>query len=248
MFSLIDIFRKPVVDKALDPFMLDVAGTIITVALKRNVRARRLTLRMDRKPNAAIMTIPRRVSRKEALAFAERSAGWIAKQLLRQSQGTEIAHGSQVPLRGTIHTVIATGKLRGLVHHDALLLALHVPGTAEHMPRRLTDWMKAEAKRDLARACEYYAGAMAVRYTTISIRDQKSRWGSCAASGTLSFSWRLIMAPDFVLDYVAAHEVAHLREMNHGPGFWRLVLSHCKSARAAKVWLKAHGRDLHLVG
>ena len=137
-------------------------------------------------------------------------------------------------------------------HGDAELVeefpddALHERDRQEDRDQR--DGRSHRGKRDLARACEYYAGAMAVRYTTISIRDQKSRWGSCAASGTLSFSWRLIMAPDFVLDYVAAHEVAHLREMNHGPGFWRLVLSHCKSARAAKVWLKAHGRDLHLVG
>ncbi len=248
MPSLIDILRKPIIDGALDPLTLDIAGKAITVTLRRNVRARRMTLRMDRRPNAAIMTIPRRVSRKEAQAFAERSSGWIAKQLSRQMPGEEIAHGANIPLRGAVHTIVSTSQSRGLVHCDYSTLSLHVPGTAAHLPRRLTDWMKAEAKRDLARACAHYADVMGVRYTTISVRDQKSRWGSCAASGALSFSWRLIMAPNFVLDYVAAHEVAHLREMNHGPKFWRLVLVHCNSARAAKAWLKAHGRELHLVG
>jgi predicted metal-dependent hydrolase len=248
MFSLLEIFQKTAADKALDSLTLDVAGSVIIVALKRNARARRMTLRMDRKPNAAVMTLPRRVSREEALAFAERSSAWIAKQLLRQSPGMEISHGAQVPLRGTNHTIIATGKLRGVVARDESTLTLHVPGASAHLRRRLTDWMKAEAKLDLTRACEHYARVMAVRYTSLSVRDQKSRWGSCAASGALSFSWRLIMAPDFVLDYVAAHEIAHLREMNHGPKFWRLVLSHCNNTRAAKAWLKTHGRDLHLVG
>jgi len=86
---------------------------------------------------------------------------------------------------------------------------------------------------------------METKFSRLTIRDQKSRWGSCSASGALSYSWRLVLAPPSVLDYVAAHEVAHLREMNHGPKFWRLVLTHCAHSRQAKEWLKRNGRELH---
>ena len=89
---------------------------------------------------------------------------------------------------------------------------------------------------------------MAARFRKINIRDQKSRWGSCSTDGVLNYSWRLVLAPPYVLDYVAAHEVAHLREMNHSTRFWRLVLSHCPGSRSAKTWLKLHGTRLHALG
>jgi predicted metal-dependent hydrolase len=246
MASLLNFFRPPSLDEA--PLTLAVAGRVVTVVLKRNARARRMTLRMDRKPDTAIMTLPRKGKRKDAQAFAEKSHSWIATQLARQSVAHPIQHGASIPLRGEDHAICATGKVRGLVRHDAAMRELHVPGAAQHVPRRLTDWLKAEALRDLETSCTHYAGVMGVRYSRITIRDQKSRWGSCASSGALSFSWRLVLAPAFVLDYVAAHEVAHLKEMNHGPRFWRLVLTHCAKTREAKTWLKTHGRDLHIIG
>ena len=122
---------------------------------------------------------------------------------------------------------------------------VNLPCKPEAAVRLLKYFLGAEATRELVSASRRYADAMATKFTRISIRDQKSRWGSCSASGVLSYSWRLILAPDFVLDYVAAHEVAHLREMNHGPRFWRLVLTHCPHARTAKQWLKTHGSKVH---
>jgi predicted metal-dependent hydrolase len=246
MASLLNFFRPPAPDEA--PLTLAVAGRVVTVVLKRNSRARRMTLRMDRKPDTAIMTLPRKGKRKDAQAFAEKSQAWIATQLTRQPAAHPIQNGSHIPLRGEDHVICATGKVRGLVQHNNVARELHVPGSAQHVPRRLKDWLKSEALRDLEISCAHYAGMMGVRYSRITIRDQKSRWGSCASSGALSFSWRLVLAPAFVLDYVAAHEVAHLKEMNHGPRFWRLVLSHCAKTREAKTWLKAHGRDLHTIG
>jgi predicted metal-dependent hydrolase len=120
-----------------------------------------------------------------------------------------------------------------------------VSGDGAHLARRLVDWLKAQAKRDLLAASESYAVAMGVKFHRLSVRDQKSRWGSCSSDGMLSFSWRLILAPPLVLDYVAAHEVAHLKHMNHSRNFWRLVLTHCPHAGRAKSWLKAHGPELH---
>jgi predicted metal-dependent hydrolase len=120
-----------------------------------------------------------------------------------------------------------------------------VPGGEDHWQRRLTDWLKQEAEKDLRPASQAYAEKMQTRFNKLTVRDQKSRWGSCTADGALSYSWRLILAPPFVLDYVAAHEVAHLKEMNHGPRFWRLVLTHCTRTREAKQWLKTRGHELH---
>jgi predicted metal-dependent hydrolase len=114
--------------------------------------------------------------------------------------------------------------------------------------RRLVDWLKAEARRDLLAASSNYGRQMGMRWTRLTVRDTATRWGSCSAAGALSYSWRLVLAPPFVLDYVAAHEVAHLREMNHGRSFWGLVEAHCARAGEARRWLKAHGQGLHRYG
>jgi predicted metal-dependent hydrolase len=248
MPSLSDFFTIPFAPKALTPIMLPVSGRMVTITLKRNSRARRMTLRMDKLPDTAVMTIPRRAALSEAKSFAERSGPWIAKQLARQVEFNDIRHGVAISLRGRPHNIAASGKARGVVRYDAEMAVIELPGAPEHLPRRLTDWLKQQARQDLKRACDSYASAMAISYTSISVRDQKSRWGSCASNGALSFSWRLVMAPDFVLDYVAAHEVAHLRELNHGAKFWRLVLKHCPHTKKAKDWLKANGRLLHAIG
>ena len=228
-----------------EPATLMVAGRGVAIALRRNRKARRFILRMSRDGQSAVVTMPWRASRAEALAFAERSSFWIAGQLVKHKPPHHVAHEAEIMFRGEPHRIIASGGARGLVRHDPAARTLTVPGAAEHIARRLADWLKAEARRQLAAATERHAAAMAARHRRITIRDQKSRWGSCAADGSLSYSWRLILAPPMVLDYVAAHEVAHLREMNHGPRFWRLVLSHCPEARAARQWLKHHGSELH---
>src|SRR6185503_17876423 len=125
---------------------------------------------------------------------------------------------------------------------------LCVAGEAPHVGRRVRDHLKREAKRDLDAASRRYAQRLGVAIRRVSIRDQASRWGSCSTTGVLSYSWRLILAPPFVLDYLAAHEVAHLIEMNHSPRFWRIVLGACPDAHRAKAWLDAHGNDLHRYG
>ena len=202
-----------------------------------------MVLRLDSKTGGLVMTLPKRTGLAEALRFVEKSVPWILRTLDKQPAPSALVDGASVLLRGNHHMVKFSGGRRGLVQiQDAVAI---VPGEAAHAPRRLLDHLKKLALVELTRASHYYAGLMATKFSRISIRDQKSRWGSCSSGGVLSYSWRLIMAPDFVLDYVAAHEVAHLREMNHGPRFWRLVLTHCANARAAKQWLKINGRELH---
>lgn len=241
------LFGRPLVasPKPLPDILHDLDGNSIRISLKRHATARRMVLRMARDGGSFVLTLPPRQSLTSANAFVATSADWIRKALLRQPTPLAIAEGAAITLRGENLVIRTTGKARGLVVCDAENKLLQVPGTEAHMKRRLVDWMKQQAEADLLEASRRYATAMQTQFKRLTIRDQKSRWGSCSSDKSLSYSWRLIMAPPMVLDYVAAHEVAHLLEMNHGPRFWRLVLTHCKHARQAKTWLKAHGQSLH---
>jgi predicted metal-dependent hydrolase len=220
-----------------------IGGQKISLHFKRHARARRMVLRFDSKTGGLVMTLPKRTGLTEALRFVDQSAPWILRHLGKQVERKQAANGANVLLRGEPHVLNFTGGRRGLV--ETAQGAITVPGDAAHAERRLKDFLKKLALADLTEASQRYGLVMNARYTSITIRDQRSRWGSCSAKGGLSYSWRLILAPAFVLDYVAAHEVAHLREMNHGPRFWRLVLTHCPHAKQAKAWMKANGRELH---
>jgi predicted metal-dependent hydrolase len=226
-----------------DPVFIEAAGQKIQLRFRRNPRARRMVLRLSSKGDGLIMTLPKRVGLTEALRFAETSRAWIEKSLNRQPPGQKLSDGVEILLRGIPHKVKFSGGRRGVVSIEEGLIT--IPGDPAHAERRLRDTLKKIALVELTAATKRYAVQMDVTFSRITVRDQKSRWGSCAASGALSYSWRLILTPPDVLDYVAAHEVAHRREMNHGPRFWRLVLSHCAHSKTATQWLKKHGRDVH---
>ncbi|MEO9168278.1 MAG: SprT family zinc-dependent metalloprotease [Aestuariivirga sp.] len=228
---------------APEPQIIEIDGRAVALRFRRNAAAKRMVLRLDGKSGGLVMTLPKRSSLIEALRFVEQSRDWISRTLAKQPEPAKFVDGSSILYRGQLHVLHISGGPRGIVQVSQG--GLHVPGKPEHAPRRLKDFLAAEAKRELVSASRRYADAMATKFARVSIRDQKSRWGSCSAGGVLSYSWRLILAPDYVLDYVAAHEVAHLREMNHGPRFWRLVLTHCPHARTAKQWLKTNGSKVH---
>ncbi|MCM5559697.1 M48 family metallopeptidase [Pleomorphomonas sp. JP5] len=217
----------------------------IEVTVRRNARARRYTLRLDRKGDGAVVTIPRRGSLAEAKAFVARHAGWIADRLVSRPDIPDVP--AAVSIRGVVHRVIPTGSPRGSVRLVACEggPAIEVPGEAPHVRRRLADHLKKEARADLTAAVARHADALGVRPSAIRLKDTTSRWGSASARGVLAFSWRLVMAPPFVLDYVAAHEVAHLREMNHSDRFWAICEHLCPAMDAAKDWLKKNGAGLH---
>ena len=162
-----------------------------------------------------------------------------------------IQPGTVLPLRGVPHRIVHRAGERGTVWtetRDSGEKILCVAGGAEHMERRVHDYLKREARKDLQKASLAYAGELGVRVKRVSIRDQSSRWGSCTAAGSLSFSWRLILAPPFVLDYLAAHEVTHIVHMNHSPMFWKLTRRLFPETDRAEAWLKANGADLHRFG
>lgn len=218
---------------------------VIEVTVRRNARARRYTLRLDRRGDGAIVTIPRRGSLTEAKAFVARHAGWIAERLAARPEMPEVP--VVVPIRGVVHQVLSTGLPRGRIRILALDdgPAIEVPGDAPHVRRRLTDHLKKEARADLAAAVARHAVALGVRPQAIRLKDTTSRWGSASARGVLAFSWRLVMAPPFVLDYVAAHEVAHLKEMNHSDRFWVICEGLCPATDTARIWLNKNGAGLH---
>lgn len=221
-------------------------GIVYEVAVKRMAQARRFTLRVRTASRDAVLTMPERARFADARDFAERHGGWIAARLSRIPETLDFVPGAIVPLRGVGHAVVHRADRRGTVWVEDG--AIHVAGEADFAARRVQDFLKREAKKDLEQATRHHAAALGVKVTRITMRDQASRWGSCSSTGAINYSWRLILAPPFVLDYLAAHEVAHLREMNHSARFWRIVRDLCPGLEAAKAWLRVHGAQLHRYG
>jgi predicted metal-dependent hydrolase len=224
---------------------------IYLVRVRRHRQARRYTLRIHSVTREVVLTMPPRGSLKQAREFAEKHGGWIAARLDRLPEPAPFAHGAVIPLRGVDHRIVHRREHRGTVwieSGEASERLLCVAGEAPHIARRISDFLKREVRSDLEAASARAADALNVTIKRVSIRDPSSRWGSCSTTGVLSYSWRLIFAPPFVLDYLAAHEVAHLVEMNHSRRFWRLVERICPRVTRAKSWLDAHGADLHRYG
>ncbi len=231
------------------------AGDHFRIALKRMTGARRYTLRVRSATRDVVLTMPKRSSVASARDFAERHAAWIGARLARLPQPVPFGPGSKIPFRGVEHLIVHRPDARGTVWAETIgdgwfstVQILVVAGDAPHVHRRLEDFLKREAKRDLEAAVKRHCAALGVAARKVTVRDTTSRWGSCSATGSLNFSWRLIFAPPFVLDYLAAHEVAHLKHMNHSPRFWALAEKLAPETRRAEAWLQANGANLHRYG
>jgi predicted metal-dependent hydrolase len=242
------LYRRP-----SEPQMIEIVfdGSVYPARLRRHRQARRYTLRIQAATREVILTIPPRGSLKEAREFAQKHGGWIAARLGRLPEAAPFAHGTVVPLRGVPHRIAHRHGVRGTVWTETDANGeqlLCVAGQAPHVDRRIGDFLRREAKQDLETASLRFARDLGLTVQRVTLRDQSSRWGSCSTTGVLSFSWRLVLAPSYVLDYLAAHEVAHLVEMNHSAKFWRLVRRLCPDHERAKAWLDVHGTDLHRYG
>ncbi len=231
-----------------DTTHLDIGGEPVPVTVRIQPRARRFILKVDPISGGIVLVVPHRTHAAKALRFARDHTTWIAAQRERRLDGVALQPGDLVPLRGETHEIIHAPDARRGVWLDEARQTVHVSGTPEHVPRRVRDWLKRTAKQDLSARVAVHAEALGRRPKTISIRDTRSRWGSCTVGGVLNFSWRLILAPPFVLDYVAAHEVAHLAHHDHGPAFWRVVHTLFGDPAPASRWLKTHGLALHRYG
>ena len=235
---------------AKEDLVIRIEGRPVDLSVVRSPRARRFILKVANSAMKIQLTMPARARVTDALDFAHSQSGWIAERIALMPDPVVFAHGAVVPVRGERHRIVARSGGRGTVWQEdgGRLPQLCVAGDPDHLPRRIKDWMKREARGDLDEAVSRYAKVLRVRPRRLSLRDQNSRWGSCSSGGTLSFSWRLVLAPPFVLDYVAAHEVAHMREMNHGARFWAHVERVCPHMEEARDWLRIHGPELHRYG
>jgi predicted metal-dependent hydrolase len=213
----------------------------VALTLRRSARARRISLRVSGLDGRVTLTLPRGVAEDEALAFARDKAGWLRRQLGKRPEEVPVAVGADIPVEGRM-LALAPGRGRAIRQAGDTLL---VPGPEETVATRLRAWLKTRARERLAAASDRHAAALGRPYARLTLRDTRSRWGSCSAAGGLMYSWRLVMAPPEVLDYVAAHEVAHLAEMNHSPAFWATVARLCPGYAAPRRWLRENGAALH---
>jgi predicted metal-dependent hydrolase len=180
------------------------------------------------------------------MALLTAHAAWVMERLAALTPHVALVPGARVPLGGIPHEIRHAPDGRGgaWLEHGAIA----VSGNPEFLPRRVADFLRAEARRRITTLAAGHAARLGVKFKAIRLKDTRSRWGSCAPDGTLAFSWRLVMAPDWVLDYVVAHEVAHLREMNHSDRFWAQVALLTPHRDAAVAWLRDHGPALLRVG
>ena len=213
----------------------------VEVVMRRSARARRFSLRVSRLDGRVTLSLPLRARENEALAFLRSQESWIRQALECVSDVQTVEIGQQIPVEGQLRLIVAGEGRSPKLLGDAL----HVPGDAGRVPARVGAFLKTRARDRLAAASDRYAAAIGRRYTRLSLRDTRSRWGSCTADAGLMYSWRLIMAPPRVLDYVAAHEVAHLAQMNHSPAFWAVVAALMPDYQTPRRWLKTEGHRLH---
>lgn len=215
----------------------------IPVILRRSTRARRLSLRISRIDGRVTLTLPQRVPEKEGIAFLQSREDWLRGHLDQMGAEVVVRQGGHVLYEGAEVSVIGSAVKRTRLVDGAL----HVPNEPERAGARVQAFLKLRARDRLAEASDRYAAAVGRSYRKVSLRDTRSRWGSCTSKGDLMYSWRLIMAPPAVLDYVAAHEVAHLVEMNHSQAFWDVVAGIFPDYESPRRWLKQNGEALHRV-
>ena len=223
--------------------LLAIDGESVAVTVRLNPRARRMVIRVDPVGGDVTVTAPARLGRAAALAFVRGETAWVSRQRAAAPKPVALAPGALVPFLGSAHR-IRTAEARGPAPVWCEGDEIFVSGQPAHAARRLTDFFKREARKDLEESALACGRQLGVKPSRITVRDTASRWGSCSSARSLSFSWRLILAPDYVRDYVVAHEAAHLKEMNHGPRFWAHVEALTPHARRARKWLRENGRNL----
>jgi len=239
---------------ASSPFLMSLPRQIrlhagqVPVKVRVSPRARRLALRIDAQAEAIELVLPRRTSASRALSFIEENRRWLERRIDALPPRTVLAEGETVPILGVEHVIRHAASGRDHRHVWVEAGEIRVAGASELIAKRLVEFLKEQARGEFLRRSAQLAQSIGRAVGRIAVRDTTTRWGSCSASGNLAFSWRLIMAPEDVLHYVVAHEVAHLAEMNHGPRFWKLVEKLAPGAERQRDWLNRHRARLLRIG
>lgn len=230
------------------PSNLSLMGGTVPVRVSTHPRARRMALRIDPQGEAVDLVLPPRSSLPRALAFLDANRSWLERRLEALPPRTAFAEGALVPILGVPHLIrrVEESRGRGPVWIEAQEIL--VAGDPAHLARRVRDHLRERARRELLTRSRRLAEAIGRKVVRVSVRDTRTRWGSCSSKGNLAFSWRLILAPEAVLDYVVAHEVAHLAHMNHGKRFWRLVEKLAPDAGRQRLWLNRNRSQLLRIG
>lgn len=224
-------------------------GRTAPLRLTVNERARRILLRIDSKNREAVAVAPSARQKKHALSFAEARADWIVERLAALPQAGGLSFGDSVLYRGVEHLIQPSTSGRSVtVEARADGPVILAPGREDLTASKVLGFLRASARTDLSARVSAHARTLGVKPRGVAIKDTRTRWGSCSSAGNLNFSWRLICAPPEILDYVAAHEVAHLVEMNHSSRFWALVELCFPDHKPARKWLNENGRMLHAIG
>lgn len=233
---------------------VELGGRHLPLAVKTHPRARRMTLKIEPGGRALSLTVPPGLPRHEIDGFLRRHHDWLLDKISRFPEGgdTVVKIGAIVPVLGLDHRITHSGNLRGLTkatpgQNERDPNVLCVSGPEDRAGMRVADYLKTVAKREIGARVAVHAAASGKKVASIAFKDTKTRWGSCSSKGNLNFSWRIAMAPPEIVDYLAAHEVAHLTEMNHGPRFWALCRKLCPQTESARAWLKENGTVLHAV-
>jgi len=223
----------------------EIGGAAVTIRV--DARARRLRLRVDPRTRGVTLTVPRRMSRRRALAWAAGQRAWIERALADIPDAIPFAPGGAVPLEGAPHRLDwDPARPRRVERSEGRLV---IGGPLEGLERRLLRWLKAHALDTLQHETREYCARAGVMASRVAVGDPVSRWGSCSSGGAIRYSWRLILAPAFVRRATVAHEVAHLVHLNHGPDFHALVKNLLGADPApARAWLKREGAALHRIG
>jgi predicted metal-dependent hydrolase len=241
--------KQPDLRPPVEERLHDVAGRTLPLRIVENDRARRLTLRIDAGGRGLRITVPPGIAHGEVDRFLTRHQGWLEQRLAKVPERPQVRPGIKIPVRGVPHLIVHEPATRGTVtigrNENGPTLVVH--GDRRHLQRGIADFLKREAKREIEALVAKHTATIGKRAKAVRFRDTTSRWGSCTSDGTLSFSWRIMMAPAPVINYLVAHEVAHLKEMNHGPKFWKLCIELCPDTERCKSWLKRNGGALQAI-
>lgn len=212
------------------------------VKVKKSAVAKKLVLRIDEKNHCSVLTVPKYCSQKKAMAFLKENEDWIINMLAKLPKKSNFTNGEEICVFGKKYKIVYNERHRGVCFEND---NLNVGGDEFFLHRRVKDFLKKYAVDELAELSLEKAKKIGVKISSVSVKDTKSRWGSCSTRGNINYNWRIVLAPVYVIDYLVCHEVCHLIHPNHSTAFWNEVKNLCSNYKEGRSWLKIKGKELY---